>query len=284
MATFFGEIISAYSRAVEEDDYDNTEEEDEDVQIRREIEAKRDVHVRWGPEVSKALESSGNLNTTNLIIAFGPNAAGFISAHVLSAEGWTQVGWVALWNERSRGSRRPDAAPLPGEPGCVFYQRDGCPSVLICQSTAYVAEDQLFQWAEKVLGPMQKRGLSVTVLSDCPMAEYKSPDYLTGSGAPFLRALKTTMHTDALPCPLLEQPNIVTGLPAAVLSHCQVHRIPAVLFQCFTDVSHPDSVTMETYKPILSSFSTSVKTESCPSAEILQKLTRITDSQSNLYT
>lgn len=125
---------------------------------------------------------------------------GFVSAYVLSSEGWTQVGWVSLWNERSRSSTRPDTAPLPGEPGCVFYQQKSCQSVrihahprthahthrhlhcgclytihseplrfslkdvslwllmvffcllqvLICQCTCYVAEDQLFQWAEKV--------------------------------------------------------------------------------------------------------------------------------------
>ncbi|XP_066507671.1 proteasome assembly chaperone 1-like [Hoplias malabaricus] len=155
--------------------------------------------------------------------------------------------------------------------------------VLICQCTSYIAEDQLFQWAEKVLGCIQRRGLSVTLLSDSPLAEYKTPEYLNGSSAPFLRALKTSTYTGSLPCPLLEQPNIIAGLPAAVLSHCQVHRIPAVLFQCFTDVVHPVSVTMETYKPAFSCLSTSVKLEACPSVEILQKLTRIYDAQSNLY-
>ncbi len=39
MATFFGEVLSVYSRAVEEDEYDDENEEDE--QIRREIEKKR---------------------------------------------------------------------------------------------------------------------------------------------------------------------------------------------------------------------------------------------------
>lgn len=40
MATFFGEILSVYSRAVEEDDEDFYENE-EDEQIRRELEEKR---------------------------------------------------------------------------------------------------------------------------------------------------------------------------------------------------------------------------------------------------
>lgn len=42
MATFFGEVLSVYSRAVEEDDEELDEEEDEeDQQIRRELEEKR---------------------------------------------------------------------------------------------------------------------------------------------------------------------------------------------------------------------------------------------------
>lgn len=46
---------------------------------------------------------------------------------------------------------------------------------------------------------------------------------------------------------------------SVVLNQCQVQHLPAVLFQCFSDVIHPDSVTMETYKPALSCFSTRVK-------------------------
>lgn len=40
MATFFGEVLSVYSRAVEEDE-EELEENEEDEQIRRELEEKR---------------------------------------------------------------------------------------------------------------------------------------------------------------------------------------------------------------------------------------------------
>lgn len=40
MATFFGEVLSVYSRAVEED-VDDLSDNDEDEQIRRELEEKR---------------------------------------------------------------------------------------------------------------------------------------------------------------------------------------------------------------------------------------------------
>ncbi|XP_048037363.1 proteasome assembly chaperone 1 [Megalobrama amblycephala] len=274
MATFFGEVLSVYSRAVEEDEEDDmTNENEEDEQIRREIEEKRSVDVRWLSQTD-----GGSLPCSDLIIAVGPNATGFISAYVLSSGGWPAVGWVSLWNERSRGSSRTDTAPAPGEPSCVLYRQK---QVLICQCSCYVAEDQLFQWTEKVFGCVQARGLSVTVLSDCSAAEYKTSDYLSGSSTPFLRCLKTSVHTGPVACPPLEPPNISCGLAAAVLSHCQVQQIPAVLYQCFSDVLQPDSLTMQAYGAAVSAI---LKLNQSPGAEVLQKFTRVSEVQSNLYT
>ncbi|XP_073686091.1 proteasome assembly chaperone 1 [Garra rufa] len=277
MATFFGEVLSVYSRAVEEDEYDDmTHENEEDEQIRREIEEKRCVEVHWLSQTE-----GGCVSCSDLIIAVGPNATGFISAYVLSSGGWTAVGWVSLWNEQSHGSERPDTAPGPGEPSCILYQQKHTPSVLICQCCCYVAEDQLFQWTEKVFSCVQTRDLTVTVLSDCSATEYKTPDYLSGSSLPFLRSLKTSKHTGPVSSPALEQPNISTGLAAAVLSHCQVERIAAVLYQCYSDVHLPDSLSMQTYRAAVSGV---LKLDQNPSPDVLQKITRVSELQSNLYT
>lgn len=62
---------------------------------------------------------------------------------------------------------------------------------------------------------LQSRELSVTVLSDSSVADYKTADYLSSSSAPFLRSLHTSALSDRPVCQSLEQPNIVTGLPAA---------------------------------------------------------------------
>ncbi|KAG5843886.1 proteasome assembly chaperone 1 [Anguilla anguilla] len=278
MATFFGEVVSAYSRAVEEDEEDVDNENEEDQQIRKEIEQKREVYVSWCPEVTQSITNSPDktLQCSDFVIAVGPNAAGFLSACILNSGNWVAVGSVSLWNERSKDSSR--------QPGCVIYRQRDFPKVLICQCTCYIAEDQLFQWTEKVFACIQQRGLNVMVLSDCSMAEYKTPDSLFSSGTPFLRALKTSRYGSQPACLLLEQPNIVTGLAAAVLSHCQVCRIPAVLYQCYSDIINPDSVTMETYKPALSCLSKLIKLDTCLSTDILRKLVPVNEAQSNLYT
>ncbi|XP_043087704.1 proteasome assembly chaperone 1 isoform X3 [Puntigrus tetrazona] len=255
MATFFGEVLSVYSRAVEEDEYDDmTNENEEDEQIRREIEEKRCVQVRW------LSETEGPVPCSDLIVSVGPSAAGFVSAYVLSSGDWTPLAWVSLWNERSPGAGRPDAAPGPGEPSCVLYQQKHNPAVLGC---------------------VQTRDLKVTVLSDCSAAEYKTSDYLSESAGPFLRSLRTAAHTGPVASPALEPPNISSGLAAAVLSHCQVQQISAVLYQCYSDVPHPDSLSMQTYRAAVSSV---LKLDLSPSADELQKITRVGELQSNLYT
>ncbi|XP_023277346.1 proteasome assembly chaperone 1 [Seriola lalandi dorsalis] len=279
MATFFGEVLSAYSRAVEEDDDDDLDENEEDEQIRRELEEKREVHLHWSPEVSESLKSGNKLQCSDFILAVGHNAARFLSVYVLASANWRAVGHASVWNERSRAV----TGQTSEESACVFYRHKDNPSVLICQATCYIAEDQLFQWTEKVFDCLQNRELNVTVLSDSSMADYKTADYLCTSSAPFLRALHTGTFSGQPVCQSLEQPNIITGLSAAVLNHCQVHRIATVVYQCYSDVIGPDSVTMETYKPALTKLGKSIQLVSSPSTDVLRKFVKTTDIQSNLY-
>ncbi|KAL6098469.1 psmg1 [Pungitius sinensis] len=278
MATFFGEVLSVYSRAVEEDD-EELDENEEDEEIRRELEEKREVQLHWSPEVSESLKSGNQLQCSDFILAVGHNAARFLSVYVLTSENWDAVGHASMWNERSRG----ETGLTGGESACVFYRHKNNPSVLMCQVTCYAAEDQLFQWTEKVFGCLQRRQLSVTVLSDSSVAEYKTADYLCCSSAPFLRSLHTAAFHGQPVCRSLEQPNIITGLPAAVLNHCEVHHIATVVYQCYSDVTGPDSVTMETFKPALSKLGESIQLDPSPSTDVLRKFVRTTNIQSNLY-
>ncbi|KAG2457319.1 PSMG1 protein, partial [Polypterus senegalus] len=233
MATFFGETVTLSSRAVDEEDEEEGEDEnEEDREIKRELEKKREVHLQWNADFSRQFETSSDktLQISELIIAVGYNASGFLSAFALSSGNWETAGNISLWNEKSRFSRET-SLEHPGEPSCIFYRKDENP---------------------EVLGSIEKRSLKVTILSDCPVANYRSPEYISAIPVPFLKALKTRTYNENLCCSSLEQPNVVSGIPAAVLSYCQVHQIPAVLYQCYTDVVKLDSVTVETYKSTLS--------------------------------
>ncbi|XP_061905054.1 proteasome assembly chaperone 1 isoform X2 [Entelurus aequoreus] len=238
-----------------------------------------EVHLHWCPEVSDALQAGSKLQCSQFLLAVGHNAARFLSVYVLASAKWDAVGHMSVWNERSRAGTGQSGE----QSACVFYRHKEAPSVLICQLTCYVAEDQQFQWTEKVFDCLQQRDLTVTVLSDSFMADYKTAHYLCGSTGPFLRSLHTGSFSSPPVCRSLEQPNILTGLPAAVLNHCQVHRIAAVVYQCFSDVVGPDSVAMETFKPALTELGKSLHLDLSPSLEVVRKFVRTSDLQSNLY-
>ncbi|KAG8543796.1 hypothetical protein GDO81_023677, partial [Engystomops pustulosus] len=156
--------------------------------------------------------------------------------------------------------------------------------VMLCLCKSHVAEDQQFQWCEKVFGCLQKSGLKVTVLSTCPVTDYKTTESTHNLPVPFLKVVTTKQYKDSAPCSPLEQPNIVDGLPAAVMAHCQVWGVPAVFYQCFTDVTRLDSLTIEAFRPVLSCQSISrlaTKTEKIE--ETLKKTVTTSQVQSNLY-
>lgn len=83
----------------------------------------------------------------------------------------------------------------------------------------------------QVFGCMQKEGLQVTILSTCPVADYKTQESTLTLPAPFLKALKTKEFKEQICCPLLEQPNIVRDLPAAGIVQFQFFTMLLVATQ-----------------------------------------------------
>ncbi|XP_048789810.1 proteasome assembly chaperone 1 isoform X2 [Lagopus muta] len=209
-------------------------------------------------------------------------APAFLSSFVLDSLCWKVVGAVKLWNEWCQTTNATSV--LPTDSFCLFYQLISDPTILLCQCSCYVAEDQQFQWLEKVFGHIRKEGLQVTILSTCPVAEYKTQESTLTLQSPFLKALKTKEFKEEVCCPLLEQPNIVRDLPAAVLSYCQVWQIPAVLYQCYTDIIKLDTVTIEAFKPLLSSKSLkNLVKDVSESTKILKKLLTTGETHNNIY-
>ncbi|XP_061466165.1 proteasome assembly chaperone 1 isoform X2 [Rhineura floridana] len=253
MATFFGEVVTPPSRAGVDDEEEaaaaEREETQEDREIRQELEKKREVHITW--KMTSNASTDEQFPCSKFLLGIGHNAVAFLSSFVLNSGCWEVVGSIKLWNEWCRTSNTTNV--LPTDSFCLFYRLISDPTVLLCQCNCYVAEDQQFQWLEKVFGCMQKKDLQVLVLSTCSVTDYKTTESTLTLPSPFLKALKTNKFKDKVCCSLLEQPNIVRDLPAAVLSYCQVWQISAVFYQCYTDTIKLDLVTIEAFKPVLSS-------------------------------
>ncbi|KAF6121282.1 proteasome assembly chaperone 1 [Phyllostomus discolor] len=265
-ATFFGEVVKAPCRAGTEDEEEEDEERTEtpeDREVRRQLARKREVRLlRRQTKTSLEVSLLEKYPCSKFIIAVGNNAVAFLSSFVMNSGAWEEVGCAKLWNEWCRTT---DTAHLsPAEAFCVFYHLKSNPSVF---------------------GSCPKKNVQVTVLTSRHVTDYRTSESPGSLRCPFLRALKTQTLKEPPCCPLLEQPNIVHDLPAAVLSYCQVWKLPAVLYLCYTDVMKLDLVTMEAFKPVLSSRSFKGLVKNIPqSTEILKKLVTAEEIQSNIYT
>ncbi|XP_036755191.2 proteasome assembly chaperone 1 isoform X2 [Manis pentadactyla] len=276
-ATFFGEVVSAPCRAGTEDEEEEAEGRrltPEDQEVRRQLARKREVRLlRRQTKTSLEVSLLEKYPCSKFIIAIGNNAVGV----------WEEVGCAKLWNEWCRTTDTVHLSPM--EAFCVFYHLKSNPSVFLCQCSCYVAEDQQYQWLEKVFGSCPRKNVQITILTCRHVTDYKTSEPTSSLHSPFLKALKTQNFKEPPCCSLLEQPNIVHNLPAAVLSYCQVWQIPAILYLCYTDVMKLDPLTVEAFKPILYSRSLKSLVKNIPqSTEILKKLMTTDEIQSNIYT
>uniref|UniRef100_A0A8C7BEE8 Proteasome assembly chaperone 1 n=1 Tax=Neovison vison TaxID=452646 RepID=A0A8C7BEE8_NEOVI len=266
-ATFFGEVVRAPCRAGTEDEEEEEEEGKretaEDREVRRQLARKREVRLfRRQTKTSLEVSLLEKYPCSKFIIAIGNNAVAFLSSFVMNSGVWEEVGCANLWNEWCRTT---DTTHLsPAEAFCVFYHLKSSPSVF---------------------GSCARKNMQVTILTCRHVTDYKTSESTSSLHSPFLKALKTQNFKELPCCSLLEQPNIVHDLPAAVLSYCQVWRIPAVLYLCYTDVMKLDLITVEAFKPVLSSRSLKGLVKNIPqSTEILKKLMTTNEIQSNIYT
>uniref|UniRef100_A0A8C0WS62 Proteasome assembly chaperone 1 n=1 Tax=Castor canadensis TaxID=51338 RepID=A0A8C0WS62_CASCN len=264
-ATFFGEVVKAPCRAGTEDEEEEEGRRDtpDDREVRRQLARKREVHLlRRQTKTSLKVSLLEKHPCSKFIIAIGSNAVAFLSSFVMNSGVWEEVGCTKLWNEWCRTTDTVHLSPT--EAFCVFYQLKSDPSVF---------------------GPHPKKNMQITILTCRHVTDYKTSESTGSLPSPFLRALKTQNFQDPACCSLLEQPNIVHDLPAAVLSYCQVWKIPAILYLCYTDMMKLDLITVEAFKPILSSRSLRGLVKNLPrSTEILKKLMTTNETQSNIYT
>ncbi|KAJ0062174.1 hypothetical protein NL108_017413 [Boleophthalmus pectinirostris] len=268
MATFFGEVLPASSRAAYEDS-EEEEEDEEDRDILRALEDKRLVRVNWSSSLELNLDSDNKLHCPHLLLTTGHNSSRFVSVYFLSRGTWDTVGRVSLWNERT----------VHCEDSVCVLQRHKDSQVLVCQVDCFVAEDQLFQWTEQVLGSLVVP--QVTVLSDAPVTDYRSARPLGPD--PCLRALHTSTFSESTCCPLVEPPNLLTGLPAAVLTWCELRGVGAVVYQCFSDVRSADSTVMSSFRPAVAHLTQHLQVDLCPDQDVLHKFVSQAPVQSNLY-
>lgn len=207
MATYFGEILPEVTRA-----YD--EEEDWDEEASQDDESER-LTVKW--------ETVGitSVRQRFLVIADGEPITDFVGRCLVPGVA-QEVGRL-----------------MDGETTIATFREASC-DVMICSVKPGIRLECLYEFSEKVVDLLDKSlQPEVTVLTCQPLSLHLHNN--SGSSAVLVRTLHTSSLSRGLPTPHLEQPNVLSGIPATVLTLCEMRDIPAVALVTFLHPLEVDS-------------------------------------------
>lgn len=272
MATFFGEVLPVISRAVD-DDEDEEEHQNDDWS----------VHVRWTSEACNSMSASTNkkLECDILIIAVGSAATGFAQTYI-THDDYEIIGGVFGGLQETDVNTFQQTAPT--DKSCYIYWKKSNKKVLVCQCNTDIKPEQSYSWVTELLPCIDLTVAYVSTLCSTYTSDYRGEVPISEMTVPFLRALKTEKFKGVALCPFLEQPNIVSGLPAQILTYCKMNNIAAMLYVCYTENLYLDSITMKTFNPLLRSTPIRDIIEKNPKAEeTLKKIVELHSCHNTLY-
>ncbi|KAK3097497.1 hypothetical protein FSP39_010216 [Pinctada imbricata] len=250
MATFFGEILPVRSRAVDDD------EEDEDYESQA-----CPMTVRWSPaaKASMSERKDQKMECLVFVMAIGPAATGFSQTYITHTN-YEILG--AVFGGMNDGDINSIQQTSPADKCCYIYRNKEDPTVFVCQCNLTVLPENSFSFVSQLFPCFDFDHATISILCTASTSEYKGEKPISDMNPPFLRALKTTKVIATPTCPYLEQPNMISGLPAQVMAECQMHNIKATMYICFADTIFLDSLTMRAFIPVL---------QTTPIKDIIQK-------------
>jgi len=239
MATFFGEILPISSRAFEDEDdeYDEPLNQGEPVLL-----LSKKVKVELEKTVDKKIPCE------NLIIAVGQEANAFTEVYVKTFK-YELIGGIFTQITDEDACTLLQTAPT--DKTCFLYRCHSNPNILVVQSLRDVTMEQSFDWAKLLCSSIHLDKAYIALLSSTNTGGYCSDTTPSELDTPFLRALKTDKFLGVPVCPILEQPNMLTGLPAQLMTFFQVHQYKAVAYICYKDSRYADISGIKVFMPIL---------------------------------
>ncbi|XP_048769337.2 proteasome assembly chaperone 1-like [Ostrea edulis] len=272
MATYFGEILPVISRAVDDDD---EEESFENIETY--------VKLKWKKEIEEEMELTKDqkLPVDAFVLAIGPAATGFTQTYV-THKNYEMIG--ALFCGMKENDVNTFSQHSLTDKTCYIYRKCDYNSALVCECNYDIRPEYAHSFVNQLMSSLSINDGHVLVLSSAFTSEYKSEIPTSDMNPPFMRALKTVQFLGTPLAPYLEQPNVATGLPAQVLTYCHIHKIKAVLYVCYTDSIHLDFATMKKFQPLIEATPINlIHEKNSKASETLKQIVDLHTKHSTLY-
>lgn len=230
MATFHGEILPVISRAVDEEEEENAPK-------------PRELQHKWTSNtVEKILECD------NLIFAVGEVASSFIEIYYELRDSNKVLEIIEI--DRNEDDCTYEAiSKQPNVVSTVYKKLEPERKNIFVTCKSYISPEQIWPWTTQFFNLVQCSN-DVFVLSSSTIHEYKCED-MYSVNTPLVRSLSTLKSPSCHPAfPVLEQPNMMKNIPAAVITHCQFHNIHATAYICYTENMRLDSMSIQSFSKL----------------------------------
>ncbi|KAH9519401.1 hypothetical protein Btru_075455 [Bulinus truncatus] len=240
MATYFGEVLPVSSRAVDDD-----EEEDELQQ------PLPNPFIQWSTSMQEEIKKSKDALApcSRFLLAYGIEANAFVEIYLTKQLKFERIGGIFTSVPATDGLL--NSKDLPGDKTCFLYKDVSDPSVLLCLCKRDVLPEESYTWAKLLTDTISFSQAVVTVLAASSTGSYCSETPSSHLETPFLRYLKTDSYDSQLVCPALEQPNMLTGFPAMLMTFFQVLKYKAVVYVCYKENRFMDITDVKAFLPVL---------------------------------
>nr|CAH0111263.1 unnamed protein product [Daphnia galeata] len=106
---------------------------------------------------------------------------------------------------------------------------------LLCTTSSTMSSEDFYLFAQTVINSF-KSSITVLILTVLASSNFKSDDHPTDMESPLWRTLATThySYTDLVKDTRLEQPNILGGVAAGILTVCEIKEVPAIACVVFS--------------------------------------------------
>jgi len=227
------------------------EEEQDEQMYEEKLTETDDFIVRLAPTSRGLMQSMDGgrkfLKVSQLIVTSDYIGTAFVDSYLMNQGTTVKIGVVTGPFDSSPTGNTICQASL-WDKTCFLYSLDGGSDTVICQMKHSMDQKFLFNWVDKVFDVIQPS--SVVLLSAIPKSKFQLEE-VRNSGLDALYQLQSDSCERTTIFPTLPRPNLVGDLPAAVLTHCQIKSIPAILYILATESIHFDVTAVKSFAPIL---------------------------------
>lgn len=217
MASYFGEIIEPSTRAL----FDEFEDDDD-------VKTNKRLQLVWNQNAPTTVDL--------FFVVHGRLSLAFAEAYLVD-DNTSLIGEINLQQDNDDSHKSlPSRIYLEG-------------TTLICLVSPSCTSDLAFQFVENI-STILKNSKRVIVLTNETIYKFKTA-FINELPPAFMRELKTSTDTSKELADKLPIPNIITGIPGAVATWCQIFKKSASILICYTDQQRLDSVTALPYTTVI---------------------------------